>query len=135
MYPMSDITSHRNKNRLLVGCLSTLVGGPLICCCLFGIFTFLLPALDQANSSQLPIILVGGGVVVFGILMAISLAVIAVYLYGRKFPGLSAADAQEDQHAKVARIRQISLLVVAFGMPLCFILVGVVAYLLATRLG
>lgn len=135
MYPMSDITSHRNKNRLLVGCLSTLVGGPLICCCLFGIFTFLLPALDQANSSQLPIILVGAGVVVFGILMAISLAVIAVYLYGRKFPGLSAADAQEDQHAKVARIRQISLLVVAFGMPLCFILVGVVAYLLATRLG
>jgi hypothetical protein len=132
---MSDITSHRNKNRLLVGCLSTLIGGPLMCCCLFGVFTFLLPAIDQADPSQFPMILVGGGIVVFGILMAISLAVIAMYLYGRKFPGLSAVDGQENQPAKVARIRRISLLVVAFGMPLCFILVGVIAYLLVTKLG
>jgi hypothetical protein len=132
---MSDITSHRNKNRLLVGCLSTVIGGPLMCCCLFGIFTFLLPAIAQADTSQFPMILVGGGLVVFGILMVIALGVIGMYLYRRKFPGLGAAGGQEDQHAKVARIRQISLLVVAFGMPLCFILVGVIAYLLATKLG
>jgi len=132
---MSDITSHRNKNRLLVGCLSTVIGGPLMCCCLFGIFTFLLPAIDQAEPSQFPGILVGGGVVVFGILMAISLAAMAVYLYGRKFSGLSADGGQEDQYARVVRIRQISLLGVAFGMPLCFILVGVTAYFLVTNLG
>lgn len=135
MYPMSDITSHQNKNRLLVGCLSILIGGPVMCCCLLGIFNFVFPAIDRADPKQFPIILVGGGLAVFVVLFVIALGAIAFYLRGRKFPGLSAPGSGDGQYAKVASIRKISLIVLVFGLPLCFIAIGLMAYLIVTLLG
>jgi hypothetical protein len=130
MYSMSDITSHKHKNRLLVGCLSVLVGVPLMCCCLLGIFNFVFPAINQVDPKQFPSLLVWGGLGVFGILFVIALGAIAVYLFGRKFPGLKAPDSGEDQHSRVAHTRQISLIVLIIGVPLCFISTGVFAYLI-----
>lgn len=133
MQQMTDLYTYRLKRRLLVSCLTTLIGGPLMCCGLFGLFNFVLPAIDQADPKQFPVILVLGGLGMFSILSVITLAVIAVYLKRRKFPGIDVSNTNGSQSSEgLSRFRQISLIVLVFGMPLCFIVIGVIAYLSVT---
>jgi hypothetical protein len=135
MRPMIDLYSHRLKRRLLVGCLTTLIGGPLMCCGLVALFKFALPAIDQASPADFPALLVKGGLGVFIILFVIALDGIAVYLYRRGFPGLSISSAGDARPEGLARFRQITILALVFGMPLFLLAIGVIAYLLVTRFG
>jgi hypothetical protein len=65
--------SHFSKNHLLVGCLTALIGVPLMCCCLGGLFYGVFPLLEQADSSSLPLILIAGGLAVTLMLTALGL--------------------------------------------------------------
>jgi hypothetical protein len=56
--------SHRSKNRLLVSCLTILIGVPIMCCCLGGLFYWLFPILEQADSDSLPVLIIVGGLAV-----------------------------------------------------------------------
>ena len=130
---MTDLFIHRFKHRLLASCLTTLIGGPLMCCCLFGLFNYVLPAIDKANPAAQQGILVQGGLGVFIILFVMALAGIVIYLNRRGLNILGIFRGEGLQPAGLPRFRQISILVLVFCMPVCLLVVGVIAYLIVTR--
>jgi len=77
----SDLTS-RVKRRLLIGIISTLVGIPMMCCCLVFIYTVLFPQLDQvvaSGNANAPMwIMLGVGLITLLGLIAIPLVVMIV---------------------------------------------------------
>ena len=72
--------SHYSKNRGLVSCITALVGLPLMCCCLLGLFYGVFPLLEQSDSANVPLLLILGGLGVFGALFVVALAGIVVWL-------------------------------------------------------
>jgi hypothetical protein len=133
MKEMADLFIHRFKRRMLASCLTTLIGGPVMCCCLFGLFTYVLPAIDKANPAASQDILVQGGLGVLIILLVMALAGIAFYLNRRGLNILGIFRGEGLQLAGLPRFRQISILVLLFGLPVCLLVVGVIAYLIFTR--
>jgi hypothetical protein len=87
MREISGLFVEHTKRRLLVGCLSTLVGVPVMCCCLFGLFNFVLPFMDnlarRGDGNTAAIVLVGGGVVALVVLLAVPVGVMLVILNQR----------------------------------------------------
>jgi hypothetical protein len=77
---MNSSYSHFSKNRRLVGCITTLVGAPLMCCCLLGLFYVVFPMLEQSTPVNFPLMLVLCAAGALGILLVIALLVIFVYL-------------------------------------------------------
>ena len=73
MNQVGDVVLQNTKRRLFVGCLSALIGFPLMVCCLVLIFSLVLPQLDRlAAGSQtdlLPVVLVGIGVLIIFVLL------------------------------------------------------------------
>ena len=74
--------SHRSKNRLLVSCLTILIGGPIMCGCLGGLFYWLLPMLEQGESASLPVLIIAGGLAVTVLLAVTGLGLF--FLWFRK---------------------------------------------------
>lgn len=77
MRQLSDVTAEYAKRRLFVGCISALVSLPVMCCCLFGLFNFVLPLMDNlarnGDGNTAAIVLVGGGLVALLVLLGIPL--------------------------------------------------------------
>jgi hypothetical protein len=69
----SSYSLHR-KNRPLVGCLTVLIGVPIMCCCLGGLFYGILPMLEQNNSSSLPILILVVGLILTLMMTGLGLA-------------------------------------------------------------
>jgi hypothetical protein len=87
MRQFASVYTTRTKRRLLNGCLAALVGLPLMCCCLVLIGTVGFPALDSLaaggdQKSNLFVIL-GGGLVVLVLLIAVPLVTMAVLTWRR----------------------------------------------------
>ena len=73
MNQVGNVVLQNTKRRLLTGCLSALVGVPLMVCCLVLIFTVVLPQLDKFVTSEqtdlLPIVLLGIGALIIFVLI------------------------------------------------------------------
>jgi hypothetical protein len=82
MREIASVYTARTKRRILIGCLSALIGIPLVGCCLILIVTTLLPMLDNlsasGNQNTGMYVMLGIGLFVFVGMIAIALAVFAV---------------------------------------------------------
>jgi len=80
MRDVAELLAERWKHRLLVSCLTTLIGGPLMCVCLFALFGLVLPGLDalarSGDGNLAAIVLVGGGLVALLILLVIPVGIL-----------------------------------------------------------
>ncbi len=87
MREISGLFVEHTKRRLLVGCLSTLVSVPVMCCCLFGLFNFVLPFMDNlarsGDGNTAALVLVGGGLVALVVLLAVPVGVMLVIINQR----------------------------------------------------
>lgn len=132
MREIATVVTERTKRRLLVGCLSTLIGGPLMCGCLLALNFVLFPALDSVDAENFPALLVVGGILFFLALAALTAAALVFYLRRRNFPIPGATHETEVPSEESSRFRQAAFLALVVGMPLCFIAIGVIAYLLVS---
>lgn len=78
--PMYSSYSHRSQNRLLVGCITLVVGGSLMCCFLLALFNVGFPMLEQWQPSTFPIIVLVIGAGMLFLLAIASLIVLLKYL-------------------------------------------------------
>lgn len=87
MRQLSDVTAEYAKRRLFVGCVSALVSVPVMCCCLFGLFNFVLPFMDNlarsGDGNTAAIVLVGGGLVALLVLLGIPVIIMLVIIVQR----------------------------------------------------
>lgn len=87
MRQLTDLTAEYAKRRLFVGCLSALVGIPVMCCCLFGLFSFVLPFMDnlarRGDGNTAALVLVGGGLVALLVLLGFPVLLMLVILTQR----------------------------------------------------
>jgi hypothetical protein len=79
MNQVGHVAVQNIKRRWLVGCLILLIGGPVMACCLVGLFTFVLPELDKFVSSDPSgnpplLLLVLGVILIAGMIIAPSIA-------------------------------------------------------------
>jgi hypothetical protein len=87
MRQLSDVSIEFAKRRLFLGCISTLVSVPVMCCCLFGLFNFVLPLMDNlarsGDSNAAAIVLVGGGLVALLVMLVIPVVMMLVIIIQR----------------------------------------------------
>jgi hypothetical protein len=87
MRQLTDLLMAFAKRRLLVGCISTLVSIPVMCVCLFVLFSIVLPAMDalarSGDGNTAAFVLVGGGLVVFFVMLVIPVGILLVTLIQR----------------------------------------------------
>jgi hypothetical protein len=86
MHLVGEVYKSNLKRRLLNGCLTTVIGGPIMCLCLFILFVFILPALDSArhgSGGNSTLLLVGLFIVVLAFLFSVPLAT-ALFLIIRR---------------------------------------------------
>jgi hypothetical protein len=87
MRQLTDLTVEYTKRRLFVGCISTLVSVPVMCCCLFGLFNFVLPLMDnlarRGDGNTAALVLVGGGLVALVVLLVIPVILMLIIINQR----------------------------------------------------
>jgi len=87
MRETSGLFAEYAKRRLFVGCVSALVSVPVMCCCLFGLFNFVLPFMDNlarsGDGNTAAIVLVGGGLVALVLLLVVPVGVMLVIINQR----------------------------------------------------
>ncbi len=87
MRQLTDLIAEYAKRRLFVGCLSVLISVPVMCCCLFGLFNFVLPFMDnlarRGDGNTAAIVLVGGGLVALVLLLVVPVGVMLVIINQR----------------------------------------------------
>ena len=80
MNQVGQVVIQNTKQRLWVGCLTLLIGVPLIACCLLAFFSVVLPELETVNagnqSGSMPMLLLGLGIVL--VLIMLLVPIIAV---------------------------------------------------------
>lgn len=81
MRDIGNIYIQQIKRRWLIGCLATLIGGPLMCLCLSLLVTVVFPALDQLSagggSNTTLLILAGAGLPIVTLLIFAPLVIMA----------------------------------------------------------
>lgn len=79
MRQLTDVSMEFAKRRLLLGFISTLVSIPVMCCCLFGLFNFVLPLMDSlarsGDGNTAVLVLVGGGLAALAVLLVIPVSI------------------------------------------------------------
>lgn len=87
MRQLTDVSMEFAKRRLLLGCISTLVSIPVMCCCLFGLFNFVLPLMDSlarsGDGNTAVLVLVGGGLAALAVLLVIPVSIMLVIINQR----------------------------------------------------
>jgi len=93
MRQLTDVFMEYAKHRLFLGCISALVSVPVMCCCLFGLFSYVLPLMDNlarsGDGNTAALVLVGGGLGVLVLLLVIPV-VIMLFLTNQRARGLDA---------------------------------------------
>ena len=74
MNQVGQVVSQNIKHKLLVGCISLIIGLPVSVCCLLFLFTVVLPQIESISMNgqqdSIPLILlVGGGLILFGLII------------------------------------------------------------------
>jgi hypothetical protein len=87
MRQLTGVTTEYAKRRLFVGCISTIISIPVMCCCLFGLFNVVLPFMDNlarsGDGNTTAIVLVGGGLVALVLLLAVPVGMILIVINQR----------------------------------------------------
>jgi hypothetical protein len=80
MRQLTGLSIEFAQRRLLLGCLSTLIGLPVMCVCLFALFGIVIPGMDalarSGDGNLAAIVLVGVGLVGFLILLVIPVSIL-----------------------------------------------------------
>ncbi|MHB0874405.1 MAG: hypothetical protein ACYC5O_00020 [Anaerolineae bacterium] len=83
MHAFGDLYLARMKRSLLVGCLTTVIGGPVMCVGLLLLIEVILPALERSDGSNRPIVLALLFVSVTAAMIGVPLAVAGAVLLRR----------------------------------------------------
>jgi hypothetical protein len=93
MRDLGSLFAERMKRRLVVGCLSTMIGGVVGCCCLILLPTVFLPFLDTVaaggNENLTLLVVLGAGMIALLFLLAVPV-IVALILIQRRAHALDA---------------------------------------------